>query len=166
MFSCVWLFVTLWIAIHQSPLSTEFSQQEYWSRLPFPSPGIFLTQGLDPHLLRLLHWQESQQVSLKCEVFHTSLDSALGPSHQFQMSRKIMNIIPLLGRSSGGGYGNPLQYSRLENPIDRGVWWATVHRVTKSWTRLKQLSMNRALTCSIILYHMYLPWFLFLCKWI
>ena len=35
--------------------------------------------------------------------------------------------IPGLGRSSGGGNGNPLQYSCLENPIDRGAWWATVH---------------------------------------
>ena len=35
------------------------------------------------------------------------------------------------GRSPRGGHGNPLQYSRLENPIDRGAWWATVHRVTE-----------------------------------
>ena len=38
------------------------------------------------------------------------------------------------GRSPGGGHGNPLQYSCLENPTDRGVWWAAAHRVTKSWT--------------------------------
>ena len=38
------------------------------------------------------------------------------------------------GRSPGGGHGNPLQYSYLENPIDRGVWWATVHGIAKSWT--------------------------------
>ena len=38
------------------------------------------------------------------------------------------------GRSPGEGYGNPLRYSFLENPMDRGAWWATVHRVTKSWT--------------------------------
>ena len=37
-----------------------------------------------------------------------------------------------LGRSPGGGLGNPLQYSCLENPMDRGVWQATVHRVTMS----------------------------------
>ena len=41
-----------------------------------------------------------------------------------------MGSIPGLGRSPGGGYSNPLQYSYLENPMDRGVWWATVHRVT------------------------------------
>ena len=40
------------------------------------------------------------------------------------------------GRSPGGGNGNPLQYSCLENPMDRGAWGAIVHRVEKSWTRL------------------------------
>ena len=39
------------------------------------------------------------------------------------------SLIPGLGRSPGGEYGNPLQYSRLEKPMDRGAWWATVHRV-------------------------------------
>ena len=42
--------------------------------------------------------------------------------------------IPGLGRSSGEGHGNPLQYSCLENPTDRGVWWATIHGVAKSQT--------------------------------
>ena len=45
--------------------------------------------------------------------------------------------IPGLGRSPGGGHGNPLQYSSLENRMDRGAWWATVHGVAKSWTWLK-----------------------------
>ena len=47
------------------------------------------------------------------------------------------------GRSPGGGHGNTLQYCGLENPMDRGAWWATVHGVAKSWTRLKQLSTHR-----------------------
>ena len=42
--------------------------------------------------------------------------------------------IPVLGRSPGGGHGNPLQYFCLENPMDRGAWWAEVCRVTESWT--------------------------------
>ena len=50
--------------------------------------------------------------------------------------------IPGSGRSPGEGHGNQLQYSCLENLMDRGAWQATVHRVTKSWTRLKQLSMH------------------------
>ena len=49
--------------------------------------------------------------------------------------------IPVLGRFSGKGNGNPLQYSGLENPMDRGAWQATVLGVAKSWTQLKQLSM-------------------------
>ena len=42
-----------------------------------------------------------------------------------------------LGRSPGEGHGNPLQYSCLGNPMDRGAWQATVHGVAKSWTQLK-----------------------------
>ena len=42
----------------------------------------------------------------------------------------------------GGENGNPLQYSCLENPVDRGALWAAVHRITQSWTRLKRLSMH------------------------
>ena len=45
-----------------------------------------------------------------------------------------LSSIPGSGRSPGGGHGNPLQYSCLENPMDRGAWRATVHRVAKSQT--------------------------------
>ena len=44
-----------------------------------------------------------------------------------------MGLIPGSGRSPGEGNGNPLQYPGLENPMDRGAWWATVHGVAKSW---------------------------------
>ena len=40
------------------------------------------------------------------------------------------------GRSPGGGNGNPLQCSCLDSPMDKAAWWATVHGVTKNWTRL------------------------------
>ena len=49
-----------------------------------------------------------------------------------------VGLIPGSRRSPGGGHGNPLQYSCLENPMNRGAWQTTVHRVTKSQTRLKQ----------------------------
>ena len=49
-------------------------------------------------------------------------------------------LIPRLGRSPGEGYGNSLQYSCLENHMDRGAWQATVHGVAKHWTQLKCLS--------------------------
>ena len=51
-------------------------------------------------------------------------------------------LIPGLGRSPGGGYGNPLQYSCLENPMDDRAWRAIVHRVAKSQIQLKQLSTH------------------------
>ena len=50
--------------------------------------------------------------------------------------------IPGWGRSPGEGNGSPLQYSRLENPMDRGAWRATVQRVAKNQTRLKRLSTH------------------------
>ena len=50
-----------------------------------------------------------------------------------------------------GGHGNPLQYSCLESPMDRGAWWATIHRVTQSWTPLKRFStaQPRNLACHL-----------------
>ena len=51
-------------------------------------------------------------------------------------------LIPGSGRSREGGPGDPLQYSCLENSVDRGAWWTTVHSVTQSQTQLKQLSMH------------------------
>ena len=48
--------------------------------------------------------------------------------------------IPRLGRSPGGGHANPLQYSCLENSMDRGAWWNTVHGVTTGWTQLRDLA--------------------------
>ena len=49
---------------------------------------------------------------------------------------KDVGLIPRLGRSPGGGHSNPFQYSCLENPMDRGAWWATVHGAAKSRTWL------------------------------
>ena len=58
-------------------------------------------------------------------------------------------LIPGLGRCLGEGHGNPLQYSCLENHLDRGAWWAIVLRVAKSGTQLKRLNM-RALWLMVI----------------
>ena len=53
-----------------------------------------------------------------------------------------VSLIPGMGRSPGGGSGNPLQNPCLENPIDRGARWAPVHEVAKSQTQLEQFSMR------------------------
>ena len=52
-------------------------------------------------------------------------------------------LIPGWGRSPGVGSGNPLQYSCLENPMDRGTWWAAVPGVSESWTQLSTYIQNR-----------------------
>ena len=55
---------------------------------------------------------------------------------------KDRGLVPGLGRSPEGRHGNSLQYPCLGNPMDRGAWQATAHRVTKSWTKLKRLSLH------------------------
>ena len=66
--------------------------------------------------------------------------------------------IPGLGRSPGGGHGNPLQYSCLENPMDRGAWWATVHRVAKSQTQVKWLSTHAPTVIKFFSHSDQQPW--------
>ena len=58
--------------------------------------------------------------------------------------------IPGSKRCPGGGHGNPLQYSCLKNPMDRGPWWATVNRVAKSWSQLKWLSVHSLIHCGYV----------------
>ena len=60
--------------------------------------------------------------------------------------------IPGSGRCPGGGNGNPLQYSCLEYPMDREVWWATVHGVAKSQARLKRLSRHACICVCMYTY--------------
>ena len=68
--SCVQLFSTPWTAVHQGPLSLEFSRQEYWSRLPFPSPGDIANPGTEPESPESLHWQVDS-----LPLHHLSMDS-------------------------------------------------------------------------------------------
>ena len=60
-----------------------------------------------------------------------------------QETKKRLRFNPWV-RSPGGGHSNPLQYSCLENPTDRGAWWATVHKVAKCQTRLSDLAYTHA----------------------
>ena len=55
-----------------------------------------------------------------------------------------LGSVPGLGRSLGGGHGNPLQYSRLENPTDRGAWRAAVHGVAQSWAAVTRRQQQHA----------------------
>ena len=64
---------------------------------------------------------------------------------------KDVGLIPGPGRSPGGGHGNPLHCPCLENPVDRGPWRGSVHRVVKSQTRLKRLSTHVWLINSVLI---------------
>ena len=63
-----------------------------------------------------------------------------------------LGSIPGSGRFPGEGNGYPLQYSCLENPMDRGAWWASVHRVAKSWTRLSDLTFSFTIEIKFIVF--------------
>ena len=120
--------MTPWTGDPQAPLSIGFSRQEYWSGLPFPSPGDLPHVGIEPG-----------SPALRADSLLTE------PPGKRDGKESACNVgaagdgglIPGSGRSSGGGHDNSLQYSCLENLMDRGAWRATVHRVTQSWTQLK-----------------------------
>ena len=79
------LFVTPWAIAHQPPLSLGFSRQEYWSGLPFPSPGIFPTQGLNAGLLHwgwILYHLGHQEMHIKTIMKNHFLSKLLGKNAQ------------------------------------------------------------------------------------
>ena len=92
-------------------------------------------------------WKEldtTEQLTHACTYTHTHTHT-LGLPWWLSGKESDCNAIDTgsvsgLGRSPGGGHGKPLQYSWLENPMERGAWWATIHRITESQTQLKQLS--------------------------
>ena len=86
------------------------------------------------------------------QVLYTILQCMLGFPGGSEVKASACNAadlgsIPGLGRSPGEGNGNPLQYSCLENPMDGGAWWATVHGVAKSRTRLSDLTLTFHSVC-------------------
>ena len=67
-----------------------------------------------------------------------------------------LGSIPGLGRSPGEGNGTTIQYPCLENPMDGGAWWATVHGVAKSWTRLRDVTFTFIFHCTDTHHFVYL----------
>ena len=130
--SRVQLFATPWTAAYQAPPSMGFSRQEYWSGVPLPSPFInasYMQVCLRGKILTSLRYVWGFQGG-------TSSKEA---APQCRRSKRC-GFDPRVRKIPGGGHGNPLQYSCLENPKDRGTWW--IHRVKKSETSLKWLSMH------------------------
>ena len=87
-----------------------------------------------------VHGVANSQTRLSVQAQHSTRTSHMELVVNLPTStgdRKDGSLITSLGRSLGGGHGNSLQDSCLENPMDRGAWWAIVHGVTKSQIRLK-----------------------------
>ena len=108
-----------WTVAHQAPLSMGFSRQEYWSRLPFPSPGDLPDPGIKPRSPTL------QTDSLSSEPLGNPRQHIKKQRHYFvhKCNKVDLGSIPGSGISPGEGNGNPLQYSCLENPMDGRAWW-------------------------------------------
>ena len=133
----------LWTVACQFPLSIGFTRQEYWSGLPFPSPEDLPDRGIEPRsptlqVDTLLSEPPGKSCSLwGCMCFLATLNLShplfpLGLPGGSEVKASGCNVgdlgsIPGSGRFPGEGNGNPLQYSCLENPMDGGAWWATVH---------------------------------------
>ena len=120
-------------------MSMGFSRQEYWSRLPCPPPWDLPDPGIKPG-----------SPALTGVFFITeppgkpSHELTVGQNHLPQSlfyNKVLTSSCNLLTTTPGEGNGNPLQYFCLESSMDRGAWWATVHGVAQSWTRLTHLSM-------------------------
>ena len=148
--------MTLWTVARQTPLSMGFSRQEYWSGLPFPSPGGLPGPGINPVSPTLqadsvlscpLSHQGVVLITKKIPKTKTLNKRFLGFSGSPVVKNPPANAgdmgpIPGWGRSARKGNGNPLQYSCLRNPMDRGVWRATVHSVTEDSNITRQLNNN------------------------
>ena len=144
-------------------------RQGYWSGLPFPSPRLLHLLHWQCHLAGIYTYTLSQRqvytfikvsfinqimsflgfhdnicslniLTTQCNIHHIQLHWA---SLTVQMVKNLRpGFNPWVGKILGGGHGNPLQYSHLENPIDRGAWWATVHGLRKRQTWLRDQAQH------------------------
>ena len=114
------------------PVSFRDPQESYANDLAVQTPQQFYSKNVDIPI------KKASQVAL--EVNHLPANAE---------ERRDLGLITGWGRAPGGGHGNPLQYSCLENLMEREVWWAIVHGIAKSQTRLKRLS-----TAQVVKIHM------------
>ena len=166
-FSHVRLFVSLWTVTHQASLSMGFSRQEYCSGLSYPPPGDFPVPGIKPMLLispalaggffttnlgsllisdfeyptYLLPFCMSSLGKCMIKIFACFLIGCVFlVLREFFFMFYILSFYQCICKYLYNG--TPLQYSCLENPMDGGAWWAAVHGVTKSQTRLSDLTFT------------------------
>ena len=121
----------------------------YWLHLSSLWGFSFL---LSNSLLKTSHFSLCASILLPSSlitVMITGLPGGASAKKNLPANAGDSGLIPGWGRSHGGGHGNPLQHSCLENPMDRGAWWSAVHRVTKSQMPLKQLSTHACMIATL-----------------
>ena len=118
--------------------------EEYGPSLKNNMGPFILIYLIDNYTLGLHHYDFPNSILFSYLIIYYSFKACLNlgfpGGSESACSVGDVGSIPGLGRSPGGGHGNPLPYSCLENPMDRRAWWATVHRAAKSWTWLKWLA--------------------------
>ena len=115
--------------------STTFSNK-HWTSILFSNK-----KGTNYWYMQHHYYTQWKTPDLKDYILYDSIYTTFGKSFPGSSDGKAsayntgdLGLIPGWGRSPGEGNDNPLQYSCLENPMDWGAWWATVHGVAKSWT--------------------------------
>ena len=112
----------------------------WWSQVPSHSTFLFgfleLTQASCLFWKFFFYWHATLSLDFPGGSVGKESACSVGDAGE-------MGSIPGWGRSSRGGHGNPLQYSCLENPMDRGAWQATVDGVAKSWTWLRDWALYK-----------------------
>ena len=133
---------------HSVPCGSRLANAVHWGTQvpPGSSPGfrecrlpLPHTKPLRKHPLIPWSWRQPSLSSKSIMILHLSFKNYLEGSlvvTNLHASAGDVSSIPGSGRSPGEGNGNPLQYSCLGNPTDRGAWWPTVHGVAKNWLRL------------------------------
>ena len=143
--SCPTLCGSVRIA-YQAPSSMGFSRQEYWSGLQFPSPGDLPNPGIKPgypsleadaltseppgKIWYLKDWLNRKSLNSYASIWWTLVSCY---SEESTCNVGLAVSIPGSERSPGEGNCNPLQYSGLGNPMDRGAWRATEHAHTHAY---------------------------------
>ena len=141
-------FFLFWIPCripHCITLNYDFSLgfSELWEFLDFPwffyDPNNFeeFWSG------RMSHKQKLHDIFPMIRLVLSFSDASVGIESACDVGDG--SLIPRSGRSHGGGNGNPVQYSCLKNPMDRGAWQSTVNGVTKSWIRLSEWARTHML---------------------
>ena len=120
------LIAGLWLLLREAPLPLAgHSLRHGDDTFSLAAPE---GQGPGPPSIQVL-LSEASQVALVVKTLPANAEDV-----------RDVGLIPGSGSCLGGGNGNPLQYSCLENPMDRGTWWTTGHGIAKSWAQLKWLS--------------------------